>query len=51
MNTKLHFAEADRIQSEIKRAALRQQHCVWSEEQVLARVRRFFATGYLGEEC
>jgi len=36
---------------EIKRAALRQQHPEWTEEQVLARVRRIFTTGYLGEEC
>ena len=36
---------------EIKRAALRQQHPDWTEEQVLARVRRIFTTGYLGEEC
>ena len=34
---------------EIKRAALRQQHSDWSEEQVLARVRRIFTTGYAGD--
>ena len=34
---------------EIKRAALRQQHPDWSEEQVLARVKRIFTTGYDGE--
>jgi hypothetical protein len=36
---------------EIKRAALRQQHPEWTDWQVLARVRRIFTTGYLGEEC
>jgi hypothetical protein len=36
---------------EIKRAALRQQHPDWTEEQVLARVRRLFTTGYMGKEC
>jgi len=35
---------------EIKRAALRQQHPNWSEEQVLARVRRIFTTGYAGDD-
>jgi hypothetical protein len=34
---------------EIKRAALRQQHPDWSEEQVLTRVRRIFTTGYAGD--
>ena len=48
---KPHIAEAERIQSEIKRAALPQKHSDWSEEQVLARLRRIFATDYLGEEC
>lgn len=33
---------------EIKRAALRQQHPDWTEEQVLARVKRIFTTGYVG---
>ena len=34
---------------EVKRAALRQQHPDWSEEQVLTRVRRIFTTGYAGD--
>lgn len=34
---------------EIKRAALRAQHPDWSEEQVLARVKRIFTTGYAGD--
>ncbi len=34
---------------EIKRAALRTQHPDWTEEQVLARVRRIFTTGYAGD--
>jgi len=51
MTIKPHFAEADRIQSEINRAALRQQHPDWSEEQVQVRVRRIFTTSYLWEEC
>lgn len=33
---------------EIKRAALRKQHPDWTEDQVLARVRRIFTTGYAG---
>ena len=33
---------------EIKRASLRAQHPDWSEEQVLARVKRIFTTGYAG---
>ena len=35
---------------EIKRAALRKQHPDWTEEQVLARVRRIFTTGYAGDD-
>ena len=35
---------------EIKRAALRKQHPDWTEEQVLARVRRIFTTGYSGDD-
>ena len=34
---------------EIKQAALRTQHPDWTEEQVLARVRRIFTTGYAGD--
>ncbi|MFM8983431.1 MAG: hypothetical protein ACKOLA_11105 [Spartobacteria bacterium] len=34
---------------EIKRAALRKQHPDWTEDQVLARVRRIFTTGYAGD--
>ena len=34
---------------EIKRAALRQQHPDWSEDQVQVRVRRIFTTGYAGD--
>ena len=34
---------------EIKRAALRKQHPDWTEEQVLARVKRIFTTGYAGD--
>jgi hypothetical protein len=34
---------------EIKRAALRKQHPDWSEEQVLAWVRRIFTTRYAGD--
>ena len=33
---------------EVKRAALRQQHPDWSEDQVQVRVRRIFTTGYAG---
>jgi hypothetical protein len=32
----------------LKTAGLRQQHPDWSEEQVLAKVRRVFVTGYAG---
>lgn len=35
---KPHVAEAERI-----------QHPDWTEEQVLARVRRIFITGYAGD--
>lgn len=34
---------------EIKRAALRKQHPDWTDDQVLARVRRIFTTGYAGD--
>ncbi len=34
---------------EIKKSALRAQHPDWSEEQVHARVKRIFTTGYDGE--
>ena len=34
---------------EIKRSALRAQHPDWSDEQVLARVKRIFTTGYAGD--
>jgi hypothetical protein len=34
---------------EIKRSALRAQHPEWTDEQVLARVKRTFTTGYDGE--
>lgn len=32
----------------LKAAGLRHQHPDWSEEQVLAKVRRVFLTGYAG---
>jgi len=32
----------------LKADGLRQQHPDWSEEQVLAKVRRVFLTGYAG---
>jgi hypothetical protein len=34
---------------EIKRSALRSQHPDWTDEQVLARVKRIFTTGYAGD--
>ncbi len=34
---------------EIKKSALRAQHPDWSEEQVHARVKRIFTTGYAGD--
>lgn len=34
---------------EIKRSALRAQHPDWSDEQVYARVKRIFTTGYAGD--
>jgi hypothetical protein len=34
---------------EIKRSALRAQHPDWTEEQVHARVKRIFTTGYAGD--
>ena len=34
---------------EIKRSALRAQHPDWSNEQVHARVKRIFTTGYAGD--
>lgn len=34
---------------EIKKSALRAQHTDWSEEQVHARVKRIFTTGYAGD--
>jgi hypothetical protein len=34
---------------EIKKSALRAQHPDWSQEQVQARVKRIFTTGYDGE--
>ena len=34
---------------EIKRSALCAQHPDWSDEQVLARVKRIFTTGYDGD--
>lgn len=34
---------------EIKKSALRTQHPDWSEEQVHARVKRIFTTGYAGD--
>ena len=46
------FAIARRLYDtawEIKRAALGRQHPDWTEEQVLARVRRIFTTGYAGD--
>ena len=71
MTTKLHVAEAERIQREIirkmtpaqkfaiarelydtaweiKKSALRAQYPEWTDEQVLARVKRIFTTGYAG---
>ena len=34
---------------EIKRSALRTQHPEWTDDQVLARVKRIFTTGYAGD--
>ena len=34
---------------EIKKSALRAQYPEWTDEQVLARVKRIFTTGYDGE--
>ncbi len=34
---------------EIKRSALRAQHPDWTDEQVLARVKKIFTTGYAGD--
>ena len=34
---------------EIKKSALRAQYPEWTDEQVLARVKRTFTTGYDGE--
>ena len=34
---------------EIKRSALRSQHPDWTDEHVLARVKRIFTTGYAGD--
>jgi hypothetical protein len=34
---------------EIKKSALRAQHPDWTDDQVLARVKRIFTTGYDGE--
>ncbi|MEN9468680.1 MAG: hypothetical protein RL630_413 [Verrucomicrobiota bacterium] len=34
---------------EIKKSALRAQHPDWTEEQVHARVKRIFTTGYAGD--
>lgn len=34
---------------EIKRSALLAQHPDWSDEQVHARVKRIFTTGYAGD--
>jgi len=34
---------------EIKCSALRSQHPDWTDEQVLARVKRIFTTGYAGD--
>ena len=34
---------------EIKKSALRAQHPDWIEEQVQARVKRIFTTGYAGD--
>jgi len=33
---------------EIKKSALRAQYPEWTDEQVLARVKRIFTTGYAG---
>jgi hypothetical protein len=34
---------------EIKKSALRAQYPEWTDEQVLARVKRIFTTGYAGD--
>ncbi len=33
---------------EIKKSALRAQYPEWTDEQILARVKRIFTTGYAG---
>jgi len=52
MTTEQKFAIARGLYDtawEIKRAALRKQHPDWTEDQVFARVRRIFTTGYAGD--